>query len=185
MQDANTNDNCNIFPIFSFHEQSTSARYIQIPRLDTIKWWKVRHAWVGRVIIFLRNQSRRFIFDCPIKSSEIERSIAFDWLVCKSAICSLQVCNLQSASLQFCSLQVCNSAVCSLQVCKSASLQSASLQSASLQSAVCSLQSASLQVCSLQVYSLHVSHTAIVIPVLTIVSSPDVTTANIWRVRNQ
>ena len=112
MQDANTNDNCNFPPIFSFHEQSTSARYIQIPRLDTIKWWKVRHAWVGRVIFFSRNQSRRFVFDCPMKSSEIERSIAFDW----------PVCNVQSASLQFCSL-------------RSASRQSASLQSSSLQSA--------------------------------------------------
>ena len=124
MQDENTNDNCDFFPIFSFHEQSTSARYLQIPRLETIKWWKIRHAWVGRVIFFLRNQSRRFIFASPIKSSEIERSIAFDWPVCKSAICSLQVCN---------------SAVCSLQsaVCKSASRQSAILQSASLQSAVC------------------------------------------------
>ena len=134
MQDANTNDDCNFFPIFSFHEQPTSARYIQIPKLDKIEWWKVRHAWVGRVI-----------FSCETSRDGLFLTVLSKVLKSNVRLASLQVCNLQSASLQFCSLLVCNSAVCSLQVCKSAvcksavcSLQvckSASLQSASLQSA--------------------------------------------------
>ena len=126
MQDANTNDNCNFFPYILI----SRAVHVSPVYTDTQTGYdKVveGHAWVGRVIFFLRNQSRRFIFDCPIKSSEIERSIAFDWPVCKCAICSLQVCNSAVCSMQVCNSAVCSlqSAVCSLQVCKSAVCKSA------------------------------------------------------------
>ena len=149
MQDASTNDNCNFFPYILI----SRAVHVNPVYTDTQTGYdKVveGQAWVGRVIFFLRNQSRRFIFDCPIKSSEIERSIAFDWPVCKSAICSLQVCNSAVCSLQVCnsavcslqsatvcSLQVCSLQVCSLQVCKSAVCKSAVCKSAVCKSAVC------------------------------------------------